>query len=95
MDPYYFCNTVLEGIKAGALAGARKETLRDFHIYMDNSKVHNSKLTKRGLDESWLIRWDHPPYSSDITPWDFWFFGWSKKERKRQAFSSRESVKTF
>jgi hypothetical protein len=46
MDSHYFCNTVLEGVKAGALAGTRKATLRDFYIHMDNCKVHNSKLTK-------------------------------------------------
>jgi hypothetical protein len=39
MDCYSFCNTVLEGLKAGALAGTRKATLRDFHINMDNCKI--------------------------------------------------------
>jgi hypothetical protein len=52
-------------------------------------------LTKGKLDEIRLIRWDHPPYSPDIAPSDFWFFGWSKREMKGQAFSGREVVKTF
>jgi histone-lysine N-methyltransferase SETMAR len=95
MDSYYFCNTVLEGVKAGALAGTRKATLRDFHIHTDNCKVHNSKLTKGKLDEIRLVRWDHPPYSPDIAPSSFCFFGWSKREMKGQAFSSRDAVKTF
>jgi hypothetical protein len=95
MDFYYFYNTVLEGVKAGALAGTQKATLRDFHIHMDPCKVHNSKLTKGKLDEIRLIRWDHLPYSLDIACSDFWFFGWSKREMKGQAFSSREAVKTF
>jgi hypothetical protein len=95
MDSYYFCNIVLEGVKAGALAGIRKATLRDFHVYMDNCKVHNSKSTKRKLDEIRLIRWDHPPYLPNIAPSDFWFFGWSKREMTGQASSSREAVKTF
>jgi histone-lysine N-methyltransferase SETMAR len=88
MDSYYFCKTVLEGVKAGALAGTRKATLY-------NCKVHNLKSTKGKLDEIQLIRWDYPPYSPDIAPSDFWFFGWSKREMKGQAFSSRETVKTF
>jgi hypothetical protein len=54
MDSYYFCNIVLEGIKADALAVTRKATLRDFHIHMDNCKIHNSKFeideTKIGRD---------------------------------------------
>jgi hypothetical protein len=95
MGSYYFSNTVLEGVKAGALARTRKATLRDFHIHMDNCRIHNSKLTKGKLDEIRLIRWNHSPYSLDIAPSDFWFFGWSKIEIKGQAFSSREAVKTF
>jgi hypothetical protein len=95
MNSYHFCNTVLEGIKAGALAGTRQATLRDFHIHMDNCKVHNLKLAKGKLDESRPIRRDHLPYSPDIAPSYFWFFGWSKKEMKGQIFSSREAVKTF
>jgi hypothetical protein len=47
------------------------------------------------LEEIRLIRWDHSPYSLDLAPSDFWFFGWSKKEMKEPAFSKREAVKTF
>jgi hypothetical protein len=50
---------------------------------------------KGKLDEIRLTRWDHPWYSPDITPSDFWFFGWSKREMNGRAFSSREAVKTF
>jgi histone-lysine N-methyltransferase SETMAR len=95
MDSYYFCKIVLEGITAGAIAGIRKAILRDFYIRMDKCKVHNSKLTKEKLEVIRLIRREHPTYSPDIAPSDFWFFGWSKREMKGQAFSSKEAVKTF
>jgi hypothetical protein len=62
---------------------------------MDNCKVPNSKLTKGKLDEIRLIRWEHPSYSLDIAPSDFWFFGWSKREMQGQTFSGREAIKTF
>jgi hypothetical protein len=84
----------MEGVKAGALAGTRKAILRDLHIHMDNCKIHNSKLTKGKLDEIRFIRWDYSPYSPNIAPSNFWFVGWSKREMKGQAFSSREAVKT-
>jgi histone-lysine N-methyltransferase SETMAR len=93
MDPDHFCNTVLEGVKAGAFTETRKASLRDFHIHMDNCKIHNSKLMKEKLDEIRLNRWDHSPYSPDITPSDFWFFGRSKTEMKGQAFLSCEVAK--
>jgi hypothetical protein len=56
MDSSDFYNTVLEGVKADALAGTRKATLRDFHLHVDNWKVDNSKLTKGKLDEI-RLRW--------------------------------------
>jgi hypothetical protein len=62
MDSYYFSNTVLDGNKPGALAATIKATLRDFHIHLDNYKVHDPKLMKGKLDEIRLIRWDHPRY---------------------------------
>jgi hypothetical protein len=62
---------------------------------MDNCETHSSKLTKGKLDQTRLIRWDHPLYSPDIALSDFWFFAWGKREVKGQAFSSREPVKTF
>jgi hypothetical protein len=78
MDSYYFCDTVLEGVKAGALFGARKATLRDLHIHMDNCKVHNSKMTKGKLDEIRLIRWDDPPTHPRLHPRTFDFSGGAK-----------------
>jgi hypothetical protein len=81
-DSYYLCNTVLERTKVGAIAGARKATLRDFHRRTDNCRVHNSKLTKEKLDELRLIRWDHPTCAPDIAPSDFGFSGGAKAKRK-------------
>jgi hypothetical protein len=82
MDSCYFCNTVLEGIKTGPIARTRKATLKDFHIHIDNCKVHNSKLTKGKLNETRRVRWNHPPYPPDTAPSDFWFFRGSKIEMK-------------
>jgi hypothetical protein len=54
-----FCTIVLETIKAGAFGWTRKSILKNFHIHMNNCKVHNSKLTKGKLDQIWVIRCDH------------------------------------
>jgi hypothetical protein len=95
MDSYYSCNTVLEGVKASSLVGIRESTLRNIHIQMGNYKHHNSGSMIEELDEIRVIRWDHQPYSRDIAPSDFWFFGCSKREMKGRIFSGREGVKTF
>jgi hypothetical protein len=79
MDFYYFCNTILEGIKASDLVGARKATLRDFHIQIEICKVHNSRLTKGKLDEIQLTRWDHPHIHPILHPRTFDFSGGAKE----------------
>jgi hypothetical protein len=79
MDSYDFCNAVLEGVKARALVGTRRATLRDIHIHMDNCKVHNSKLTKGKLDDIRLIRWDHPHTHQILHPRIFSFSSGAKE----------------
>jgi hypothetical protein len=46
MNSYYFCNIPLEGVKAGALAGTRKATLRNFHIHMATFPIETGSLLR-------------------------------------------------
>jgi hypothetical protein len=78
MNSYHFCNTVLDGVKAGASAGTRKATLRDFHIHMDNCKVHNSKLTKENWTKSCSFDGTIPHTHQILHPRTFGFSGGAK-----------------
>jgi hypothetical protein len=95
MDSWYFCNNFLKGDKAEAFVGTRKATLRDFHIHMDNCKVHNSKLMQgnwtrsRSFDAT--ILHIHPILHSRT----FGFSGGAKKRWSDKPFRVERWSKHF
>ena len=49
--------------------------VESFLFHMDNAPCHNSTATKEYLEENKVIRMEHPPYSPDLAPCDFYMFG--------------------
>ena len=48
--------------------------VRDIKLLHDNAPAHKSAMIQEYLKESWLDVLDHPPYSPDLSPCDFWLF---------------------
>jgi hypothetical protein len=42
-----------------------------------------------------ITRLPHPAYSPDISPCDFWFFGWTKNEMQGKQFQGPDEVRIF
>jgi len=65
---------------------------------MDNSKCHNGSDITEILSRNKVIRaphpHPHPPYSPDISPNDFWFFGETKRKMKDRQFQVPKEIKT-
>jgi histone-lysine N-methyltransferase SETMAR len=58
---------------------------------MDNSRCHNGKVATAEFERRKLARAEHPAYSPDLSPCDFWLFGLLKeklKDRELQGISS-------
>ena len=45
-----------------------------WHFHQDNAPVHNSILVTDYLTKMGIKTVPQPPYSSDLTPCDFWLF---------------------
>ena len=58
----------LEKMKPSRLA------LRKVHLHHDNASSHTAVKTRQFLEASNLQLIDHPPYSPDLAPCDFWLF---------------------
>jgi histone-lysine N-methyltransferase SETMAR len=91
----YFCDDVLKEAKRSVTAITGQNGVGGMMIHMDNRKVHNSARTTQGLEEFQVMPLTHPPYSADISPCDFWFFGWSKDMMKGHQFQSADDVRAF
>jgi histone-lysine N-methyltransferase SETMAR len=59
---------------------------------MDNCRVHNALDTADTLRVMKLPRVPHPPYSPDLSPCDFWFFGRAKVALQNQSFVDTDEL---
>jgi hypothetical protein len=64
----------------------------DFDVHIDNSKSDGDREIQEKFDTNSLIRSSHPPYSSDLSSGDFWFFGMAKGKMKDWKFHTVQDV---
>ena len=65
--------------------------LKNMKILHDNAKPHVAKIVKTYLQNEGITIIDHPPYSPDLAPSDFWLF--SKLKRCLTSHEDVESLK--
>ncbi len=62
--------------------------LQNFSLHMDNASPHTSQPTRTFLMLSKTKVLEHPTYSPDLAPSDFWFFARLKKPLRGHWFQS-------
>ena len=62
---------------------------RGLRLLHDNARPHKTKLVREKLDRMRVVELDHPPYSPDLAPCDFWLFPKLKKHLSGREFESR------
>jgi histone-lysine N-methyltransferase SETMAR len=55
--------------------------------YHDNALTHNALSVREFLAKKSIMKLDHPPYSPDLAPCDFWLFPKLKTALKGHRFS--------
>jgi hypothetical protein len=63
------------------------------HLHIDNAKPHNSRVSIRKTEEYRFIRVPQLPYSPDLAPCDFFFFGYLKSQLEGETFLDKDNVK--
>ena len=62
---------------------------RGLRLLHDNARPHKTKLVREKLESMRVVELDHPPYSPDLAPCDFWLFPKLKKHLSGRKFESR------
>ena len=70
----------------------RGHSSKDLLLLHDNATPHVSKKTKETLESLGILVIDHPPYSPDLSPCDFFLFGRLKRELRGRTFGQREAL---
>jgi histone-lysine N-methyltransferase SETMAR len=85
---HYFVSDILPHLDGEKLRYRRNNPGQEFSLHMDNSQCHNAKKITGKLQKKRITRAPHPPYSPDLSPCDFWFFGMVKQKIKDCEFCS-------
>ena len=84
----YFISNILHVLEEQKQQIWPKSGRRKVLIYLDNCKVHNSKMTMEEIQKIQFKRVPHPAYSPDVAPSDFYLFGRVKKRLEGFEFES-------
>ena len=76
------CATILPKLNEQANKIKTKPQSINVRIHMDNAHPHNSKMTMSKISELNMERLDHPPFSPDLSPNDFFLYGFVKDQLK-------------
>jgi hypothetical protein len=87
----YFSDNIVPQIAEQRPSDARQNRGRKFVVHMDNATPHRAKLTKPGFKTQRRCEADHPPYSPDFAPSDFYLFG-RLKGKWQEANSSLQRI---
>ena len=81
-DRNFFLNNVIGDLQ-------QSRSLRRKIVHFDNARPHliNDKLNELGVK-----RLEHPPYSPDLAPSDFFLFGYLKRQLEGILFQTEEEV---
>jgi transposase len=88
----YFITDIMQSLLDKRFPEGRSAHISRLMVHLDNCRVHFSKLSQKSFDENSLRRVPQPPYSPDITPSDFWFFGHMKSALEKNHFKEPEDL---
>jgi histone-lysine N-methyltransferase SETMAR len=66
-----------------------------YYVHYDNARAHVCKLTSDFLSSSTMERLPHPPYSPDISPCDFFLFGYLKHLFAGLTFDTPKKLESY
>jgi histone-lysine N-methyltransferase SETMAR len=88
----YFLNEILEGINRECNQGTRYSVTKTTKIHLNDCRVHDTLETKQAIGRMKIERLAHPPYSPELSPSDFWFFGRAKMALQNRRFADADAV---
>ena len=86
----YYRNNCLKPALEKVMEERPTSGMKNMKILHDNAKPHVAKIVKEYLNNEGLTIIDHPPYSPDLAPCDFWLFS-----RLKHGLDSHPDVETF
>jgi hypothetical protein len=91
-NPQFFTETVLPSIEKKFAECRPKLRTTVTHVHVDNAKPDTSKMSIEKIEELSFILVPQPPYFPDLTPGDFFLFGYLKQHLEGKHFTREDQV---
>ena len=88
----FYKNSVLKKVKEFYNKKRPSKGWSGVHILQDNASSHKCEVVKSFLPSEKVKVLNHPPYSPDPSPCDFFLFPWLKKMLSGNKYTSRSSL---
>lgn len=85
--------TTIENLRKSIVEKRRGKLAKGIFLLHDNATPHTSKVSKAAIQKAGFQILDHPPYSPDLAPSDYFLFGPLKKSLRGRRFLDDEEVK--
>lgn len=89
IDGKYYSDLVVRARKK-----RRKSRLSELYYLADNAPAHTSAHSSSVLSSTGLVVLEHPPYSPDLAPSDFYLFTHLKQHLRGTRFNDKDELKT-
>ncbi|GBP88766.1 Histone-lysine N-methyltransferase SETMAR [Eumeta japonica] len=92
MNGQYYANLLAQAREA-VVQKRRGKLSRGVLFLQDNASVHTARVSRQALKDTGFSEIDHPPYSPDLAPSDYFLFSNLKKELRGRRFVNDNQMK--
>jgi histone-lysine N-methyltransferase SETMAR len=93
MNGEYYADLIIQ-LRQAIVEKRRGKLSRGILLLQDNAPVHTAQVAKRAVRDMGFEELNHPPYSPDLAPSDFYLFKDLKKVLRGRRFSGEEEMKS-
>lgn len=84
---------LLTKVRQAVIEKRRGKISKGVLFLQDNAPVHTAQIARRALRETGFEELNHPPYSPDLAPSDYFLFSNLKKDLRGKRFKDDEDIK--
>jgi histone-lysine N-methyltransferase SETMAR len=92
MNSKYFADNIIDVLSGFCYPKGRQPGERKVMLHFDNAPIHCTGMIAERMFLREFKKMDHPPYSPDLSPCDFFLFGYLKGELAKRDYATPEDL---
>ena len=88
----FYANSCIAAVEQHYKERRPRTICKGLRILHDNARPHKTRLVKDTLESLGIVELQHPPYSPDLSPCDFWLFNNLKSHLSGRDFETNHQL---